>query len=169
MGKYTFDLGGTPATSDKLTIYAGYSHITKANSNYPAGDAQGAYPINVGININDSAVYNFEWVGARYAMTTGWTVSAGLYYITQNSWTIGLGPTGTQGVGCAAAGLLCSGNFKEGSVVLDYAFNKHYDIYGGVNYSEVEDGLANGFVGTTVGTSGSENQTTVMLGFRVRF
>ena len=169
MGKYTFDLGGTPATSDKLTLYAGYSHITKANSNYPVGDAQGAYPINVGININDSAVYDFEWVGARYAMTTGWTVSAGLYYITQNSWTIGLGPTGTQGIGCANAGLLCSGNFKEGSVVLDYAFNKHYDIYGGVNYSEVQDGLANGFVGTTVGTSGSENQTTVMLGFRVRF
>jgi hypothetical protein len=169
MAKYTFDLGASPATADKFTIYAGYSHLTKANANYPVGDAQGAYPIDVGININDSAVYNFEWVGARYALTTGWTVSAGLYYITQNSWTIGLGPTGTQGVGCAAAGLLCSGNFKEGSVVLDYAFNKHYDIYGGVNYSEVEDGLANGFVGTTVGTSGSENQTTVMFGFRVRF
>ncbi len=169
MGKYTFDLGGTAATADKLTVYGGYSHITKANANYPAGDAQGAYPINIGININDSAVYNFEWVGARYAMTTGWTVSAGLYYITQNSWTIGLGPTGTQGVSCVNAGLLCSGNFKEGSVVLDYAFNKHYDIYGGLNYSEVQDGLANGFVGTTVGTSGSENQTTVMFGFRVRF
>jgi predicted porin len=170
MGKYTFDLGDTPATSDKLTIYAGYSHITKANANYPAGDAQGAYPINIGINVNDSAVYSFEWLGARYALTTGWTVSAGLYYITQNSWTIGLGPTGTQGVGCAAAGLLCSGNFKEGSAVLDYAFNKHYDIYGGVNYSEVQDGLANGFAGTPkAGTSGSEDQTTVMFGFRVKF
>jgi hypothetical protein len=48
-------------------------------------------------------------------------------------------------------------------------FNKHYDLYGGVNYSNVTDGLASGFVGTTVGTSGSENQTTVMFGGRVKF
>jgi predicted porin len=170
MGKYTVDLGATAATSDKLTIYAGYSHIQKADADYPVGDAQGAYPIDVGIAIENPAVYNFEWLGLRYAMTTGWTVSVGLYHITQNSWTIGTtGATPITGIGCAAAGLLCSGDFNEGSVVLDYAFNKHYDIYGGVNYSEVEDGLANGFVGTTVGTSGSENQTTVMLGFRVRF
>jgi len=52
--------------------------------------------------------------------------------------------------------------------VVDYIFNKHYDIYGGVNWSEVTDGLANGFVGTTVGTSGSENQTTIMWGFRLK-
>jgi predicted porin len=55
------------------------------------------------------------------------------------------------------------------SAVVDYVFNKHNDLYGGVNWSEVTDGLANGFVGTTVGTSGSENQVTVMLGARVKF
>ena len=55
------------------------------------------------------------------------------------------------------------------SAVADYVFNKHYDLYAGVNWSEVTDGLANGFVGTTVGTSGSENQVTVMLGARVKF
>jgi predicted porin len=53
--------------------------------------------------------------------------------------------------------------------VADYVFNKHYDLYAGVNYSEVTDGLAYGFPGTTVGTSGSENQTTFMVGGRVRF
>jgi len=169
MGKYTFDLGGTGATADKLTVYAGYTHIEKANANYPAGDAQGGYPIAIGININNSAVYSFEWLGARYAMASGWTLSGGLYHINQNSWTIGLGPTGTQGVGCVNAGLLCSGDFYEASVVADYAFNKHYDVYAGVNYSDVKNGLANGFVGTTVGTSGSENQTDVMFGLRIRF
>jgi predicted porin len=66
--------------------------------------------------------------------------------------------------------LLCAGDFNEASVVADYAFNKHYDVYGGVNYSQVTDGLANGFVGTGKnGTTGSENQTTVMFGGRVRF
>lgn len=178
MGKYTIDMGsgmkdsnGKPAPSDKLTIYAGYSHITKAHSSDAAGYAQGGYPINIGININNSAQYSLEWVGVRYAMTTGWSVSAGYYHASQNSWTIGLAPTGTQGVGCVNAGLLCAGTFDEVSAVADYAFNKHYDLYGGVNYSRVQDGLASGFVGTpgANATSGSENQLTVMLGARLRF
>jgi hypothetical protein len=57
MGKYTFEFGDTSA-KDKLTLYAGYSHIEKAHGGYTSGDAQGTYPIDVGININDSAVYN---------------------------------------------------------------------------------------------------------------
>ena len=56
-------------------------------------------------------------------------------------------------MGCKAAGLLRSGDFDEVSLIADYIINKHYDIYGGVNRSEVTDGLANGFPGTTVGTS----------------
>jgi len=38
-----------------------------------------------------------------------------------------------------------------------------------VNYSKVTDGLAFGFPGETVGTSGSETQTTFMVGGRVKF
>jgi len=168
MAKYTFELGNSGQT-DKLTIYGGYSHIEKAHGDYTTGNSQGNYPLDVAINVNDSAVYNMEWAGARYAMPSGLNLIAALYHISQASWTIGLGAEGTQGLGCSAAGLLCSGDFDEGSLVADYVFNKHYDIYGGVNWSEVTNGLANGFVGTTVGTSGSENQTTVMWGVRVKF
>jgi predicted porin len=67
MAKYTFDLGDA-SQKDKLTIYAGYSHMEKANSSYTAGSSEGNYLLNVGINVNNSAVYNMEWVGARYAM-----------------------------------------------------------------------------------------------------
>jgi predicted porin len=168
MGRYTIEIPN--ATKDKITVFAGYSHIQKAHGDYSAGaEAEGNYPIDVGININNSAEYNMEWVGARYTVNTNWNFSAAYYHITQNSWTIGLGPTGNQGLGCSAAGLLCSGDFNEVSAVVDYVFNKHYDLYGGVNFSQVTDGLANGFVGTTVGTSGSQNQTTVMVGGRVKF
>ena len=168
MGRYAIEIPN--ATKDKITIFAGYSHIQKAHGDYSAGaEAQGNYPIDVGININNSAEYNMEWVGARYTVNTNWNFSAAYYHITQNSWTIGLGTTGNQGVGCSAAGLLCAGAFNEGSGVVDYVFNKHYDLYGGVNFSQVTDGLANGYVGTTVGTSGSQNQTTVMVGGRVKF
>ena len=114
------------------------------------------------------AVYNMEWVGVRYAMNSGLNFTGAFYHISQNSWTIGLGTSGTDNLGCAAAGLLCSGDFNEVSLVADYIINKHYDIYGGVNWSEVTDGLAYGYPGTTVGTSGSQNQTTIMWGFRIR-
>ena len=168
MGKYTFDVGD-PSLKNKITVFAGYSHIQKAHGDYTSGTAENNYPIDVGIDINNSAVYNMEWVGAKYTVNTNWNFSAAYYHITQNSWTIGLGPTGSQGIGCSAAGLLCSGDFNEVSTVVDYVFNKHYDLYAGVNWSEVTDGLSAGFVGDPVGTTGSENQTTVMLGGRVKF
>jgi predicted porin len=169
MAKYTFELGSA-AQKDKLTLYAGYSHLEKAHADYTSGNAQGSYPIDVGININNSAVYNVEWAGVRYAFASGLNLVASFIHIDQNSWTIGLGTNGNQGVGCSAAGLLCAGDFWESAFVVDYIFNKHYDVYAGVNYSEVTDGLANGFPGTTAdGTTGSQNQTTFMVGGRVKF
>jgi hypothetical protein len=167
LGKYTFEFGDANL-KDKLTLFAGYSHIQKAHGDYTTGNSQGNFPISVGININNAAVYNMEWIGAKYALNSGLNLTGAFYHISQNSWTIGLGAAGANGLGCSAAGLLCSGDFTEASFVTDYVFNKHYDLYGGVNYSRVTDGLANGFPGTTVGTAGSESQTTVMFGFRVR-
>jgi predicted porin len=168
MGKYTFEFGDT-GPKDKLTLYAGFSHIEKAHSDYTTGSAQDNTPISIGIDVNSPAIYNMEWLGARYAMGTGWNFTGAAYYITQNNWTIGLGPEGTQGIGCVDAGLLCGGTFKEASFVVDYLINKHYDVYGGVNWSEVANGLANGYVGTTAdGTKGGENQSTIMWGFRIR-
>jgi predicted porin len=172
MAKYTTAVGD-PSSKDKFTVYAGYSHIQKAHGNYPpGGTAAGNYELNVGINVNNSAVYEMEWIGARYAMGSGLNMTAAFYHVSQNSWTIGLTPTGNQGIGCSAAGLLCSGDFTEASFVLDYIINKHYDIYGGVNYSQVTDGLAWGFAndqgGGGSGTTGSQSETTVMFGIRVR-
>jgi predicted porin len=165
MGKYTFKL----ADKDSFTTYAGYSHIEKAHSDDTTGTAQGGYPIDVAINVNSPLYYNLYWLGARYAFSSGLNLAAGLYHILQNSWTIGHGASGTQGIGCSKTGNLCAGDFTGASFVLDYVFNKHYDVYTGVNYSEVTDGLANGYPGTTVGTSGSQNQTTLMFGGRVSF
>jgi predicted porin len=169
MAKYTLELGDT-GPKDKITFYAGFSHIEKAHSNFTGvGDSgQDNTPLSIGINVNSPAIYNMEWVGARYAMSSGWNFTGAAYYITQNNWTIGLGPTGYNNIGCVDAGLLCGGTFREASLVADYIINKHYDVYGGVNWSEVTEGLANGFVGTTTGTTGSENQSTIMWGFRIR-
>ena len=52
-------------------------------------------------------------------MPSGWNFIGAFYHVSQNSWTIGLGPRGTDGIGCAGAGLLCAGTFNEGSGVVD--------------------------------------------------
>jgi predicted porin len=169
MAKYAIDLGALVEKS-KLTVYGGYSHMKREHGDYvPGAEAQNNYPITVPINVNNPAVYNMEWLGAKYEPGSAWNFTVGLYHLTQNNWTIGRGVDGRENTGCSAAGLLCSGDFNEASLVLDYVLNKHYDAYAGVNYSEVTNGLASGFKGTPAsGTSGSENQTTIMFGFRIR-
>jgi predicted porin len=53
MAKYVFDVN--PGSKDKVTLYAGYSHIEKAHGNYVTGSSEGGYPLSVGINVNNSA------------------------------------------------------------------------------------------------------------------
>jgi hypothetical protein len=38
--------------------------------------------------------------------------------------------------------------------VVDWRFAKHVDLYAGIMYSQVQGGLANGFIGTTVTNTG---------------
>ena len=172
MGKYALTLANGTPKPDKLTLYAGYSSIKKAHGDYTSGGAEDGYLINVGIDVNAAAKYDMEWLGARYAMASGWTVSAGYYHAHQNDWTIGLGPSGTQGIGCSGAGLLCAGDFDEVSLAVDRQLTKHIDVYVGANYSKVTDGLAWGYAsdqgGGGSGTSGSQPQTTVTAGFRIK-
>ena len=82
MGKYVFDLSGgakdsngKPIPGNKLTVFAGYSHIQKGHSGETGGFSQGDYPISIGININNAAEYSLEWFGARYAMPSGLNLS----------------------------------------------------------------------------------------------
>jgi predicted porin len=160
------------ATAGKaeLTFQGGYSHLKRAHADYDGGRAQGGYPISVSININKPAMFNVIWAGARYTTAKKVSISAGFYHISQNSSTIGRGTSGTDNTGCAGAGLLCAGHFDEASLVLDALLFSHVDAYVGLNYSIVFDGLANGFSGTLgPGTTGSQSQTTLATGVRVKF
>jgi len=169
MGKYTLAL----ANKSKVSFYAGYTHLEKAHGDYNGGGAQGAYPINVGINIISAAKYDVLWLGSRWTDAKGLSVSAGLYHIHQANWTIGGTATSTVPLDCSAAGLLCAGNFTEASLVVDKPVIKHVDIYAGVNYSVVTNGLAWGFAGDQGGAGngaqGSQNQLTLTTGIRVKF
>ena len=45
--------------------------------------------------------------------------------------------------------------------MVDYQFNKHFDVYAGVNYSTIDGGLASGYL--------ANNNTSVVSGVRVKF
>jgi len=40
----------------------------------------------------------------------------------------------------------CSGDFNQGSFLIDYTVNRHFDIYAGVTFTEQTGGLNSGFL-----------------------
>jgi predicted porin len=95
----------------------------------------------------------YSWVGARYSMTPSFDLTAAYYQYNQKS-------NAANGCTNASAGT-CAGELHDASLVADYHFTKRFDGYAGVNYSLVQNGLANGFLFT--------NDWTPMIGIRFNF
>jgi predicted porin len=116
------------------------------------------------------------WAGAKYDLPANWSIVGAFYRIDQNSYVrgaVGQLP-GTDGVNCAAARAAvlptaignktptqCAGSLNMGSFLIDYAFNKYFDVYGGINYSAIDGGLAAGFL--------QSDSFLFMTGARLRF
>ncbi len=192
-GKYTFEFGNggfkdggscgglkdsaCPPPS-KLTFFAGYTHTDQSNPHDPVhyGDTQGGYPITLPPNNNaftTDKIFQFYWTGAKYELPSGWSFTGAYYHVDQNSYE-------AAGVACPAGGASasqCAGSFNQGAFLIDYAFNKHLDIYGGVTYAKADDGLASGFQGNpavkagfgTSGTGTSVDTFDFVTGMRLRF
>jgi predicted porin len=97
-----------------------------------------------GANINNTAfayhpqILQIMWLGGRYAFTD--TLDAGLAYYQyfQNSY-------GKTSCSNTSAGT-CSGTLDAVSFDVDWKFAKKFDLYGGMMYSEVHNGLASGYL-----------------------
>ena len=182
VGKYEM----ATANKSKLTLYAGFSHFEKAaaaNNYYGiAGYSAGGYLAAIDLEITGTAKYDMEWIGARFTTQSKLTISAAFYNAHQNNWAVALTTPGTaalagvaagQSLGCGAAGLLCAGSFHEASLVVDKPLFKYVDVYAGVNWSQVTNGLAWGYpkdqAGGGVGTTGKQAQTTLATGIRIKF
>ncbi len=108
------------------------------------------------------------WTGAKYE-TGPWAFTAAYYHQTQNDWTNQAGTCAANtATNKANKGFIgnttasnCAGDLNQVSFIADYTFNKHFDVYTGVNFGEVTGGQASGFV--------NDNQTTVMTGARLKF
>lgn len=194
MGKYTLEFGRHYADpyptkapgplGDRLTFFAGYSNISQANPSTPVlfGEGAGGYqltsiaapPGGAGTIDNNAfttaKVLQFYWAGAKYELPSGLNFTAAYYHITQNAYVADSAP-------CTAGGASktdCAGTFDQVSFLIDYQMTKHLDLYSGITYGIVQNGLASQFPGTPgakfgfAGTGTSVDTISTMTGFRIR-
>jgi hypothetical protein len=97
------------------------------------------------------------WTGAKYAITDKLDVSGGYYHYIQNNF-FAAGPD----VGCSSrAHSQCSGTFDAFSALIDWRFAAKWDTYIGFMFSQVNGGLANGYL--------QRNNIDPTAGLRFRF
>jgi len=190
MGKYTMEFGYVVADPyptkapkaelprDKLTFFLGYTNTSQANPQSPIafGGAAGGYPLTVSATLPDNnafttaKVLQFVWAGAKYELAWGLSFTAAYYHVNQNAYVADSAPCVLGG----ASKLDCAGTFDQYSFLVDYVVTKHLDLYAGITYGKVENGLASAFPGTPgakfgfAGTGTSVDTTSMMTGFRIR-
>jgi predicted porin len=145
-------------TAGPWKVSAGYEDIDYKNPSLPITapfTGLGGYYMSVVNNAAFPRTKNLDvsWVGVKYLFTPDFDITGAYYHYDQNSYAATKCST-------TAAGS-CSGSLSAFSVRLDYRFNKRFDVYGGVMYSEVEDGLASGYL--------NKNTSDPMVGFRFQF
>ena len=139
--KYTFG---------QWKFYAGYEHVDFANPNnplLPGAFLAGGYNAGAVNNTNfttDRVLQTF-WVGTKYSVRPDLDLALAYYHENQNSFIIGNGsnPTGTCSTSVSAG---CKGSLDAVSFVADWRFARHFDAYAGIMWSQVQNGLASGFL-----------------------
>ena len=142
----------------KAKFYGGFEHIEMANPKHPLPASFrgiGGYDVDF---VNNAAytihrVEKVSWAGVRYSVNDKLDLVGAYYRYDQNSF---------KGNGCSdASASSCSGQLQDFSAVADYRLTRRFDVYGGVNHSEVANGLAAGFLQT--------RSTAPVVGVRFNF
>ncbi len=179
MAKYTWEFGG--GYKDRgpfatLTFYGGYQYVDLSNPSAPQSSYDGfttvggyRYLTSGTLAYGAGRILQTAWGGARYE-TGPWSVAGAYYNWNQNSYldksfhscayNNAHPPVATNGAGNQIASN-CSGDYNQGSFLLDYVFNKYFDIYAGVSYTEISGGLSSGFL--------KDSDTTFASGIRLRW
>ena len=131
-------------TYQRLKVYGGYEYITLSN---PSSPVTTGFTGIAGIpfafaDITQAAFFHDEhlqimWTGARYAFTDTFDAGIAYYHYDQNSY-------GKTFCTTTAAGT-CAGTLDAVSFNVDWQFAKKFDLYAGMMYSAVHNGLASGY------------------------
>ena len=142
-------------------LFGGYEHIDYANPNNPL--APGAFIAgNYILTAPNNAAFPSDkilqtvWAGVRYSITPALDITGAYYHEWQNNFAT----APTTLAACAVNGVAssqCSGTLDAVSLVVDWRFARHVDMYAGVMWSQVQNGLANGFAGAATANNGVTN------------
>jgi predicted porin len=136
-------------TYGSVKFYGGYEHIDFANPNNPlaaGGLLPGGYTLGTVNNTNFTTdrILQVFWTGVKYAVRPDVDLTVAYYHEAQNSFR-----TGTINIGgiCSTSAFAqCSGQLDAVSFLADYRFAKRFDAYAGIMWSQVSNGLSNGFL-----------------------
>jgi predicted porin len=136
-------------TYGPVKFYGGYEHIDFANPNNPLAAGSllpGGYTLGTVNNTNFTTdrILQVFWTGVRYAVRSDVDLTVAYYHEEQNSFRTGTINIG--GVCSTSAFAQCSGQLDAVSFLADYRFAKRFDAYAGIMWSQVSNGLANGFL-----------------------
>ncbi|HVN45380.1 MAG TPA: porin [Steroidobacteraceae bacterium] len=146
-----------------LKLYAGYEHIEFDNPTdpLPVGTTIiGGYELAV---VNNAA-YNNEkklkvyWAGVKWNPTKRLELTAAYYGYKQDAYGTGA----NAGCDTSKSGT-CSGNLDAVSGLIDYTLTRRFDVYFGVFWNQVKDGIANGYL------PDAHNNVATTLGTRFKF
>ena len=127
-------------------LSAGYEHIDFANPNNPLNPGAfvtGGFIAGAVNNTNfiNTRTLQTAWIGAKYSITPALDITGAYYHEWQNSFATG------ANAGCTdASASQCSGSLDIVSLVADWRFARHMDMYAGVTWSQAQNGLASGFL-----------------------
>jgi len=178
-------------------FYGGYEHVTYENPNSPLAPgafAMGGYNLAYANNNNylENKNLNIFWVGVKYAITPTLDIAGAYYGQRFGFFTSGTAPgatafanvpggptTGTaaQQAACAANSASlgnCAGGQDMVSVVMDWRFARHVDMYAGVAWNQKFGGAASGFIlstanGTLSGANVNSRVSTYDPGIGLRY
>jgi predicted porin len=155
-----------------VNLFAGYEYIRYAPPSRPFAAGTGFKDIagnfvcagctainNTDINstaftAGDKTLHDL-WAGVKYTVITDLDVIGGYYHYDQ--------PTFGAPANCARAitSATCHGAFNAVSFAIDWKFANRFDAYAGFMFSQVNDGLANGYL--------NRNTIDPTVGLRFRF
>jgi predicted porin len=166
---------GAKYTIGPWRFFGGYERIDFANPNNPLNPGaflEGGYIAGAVNNTNftNDRILQTAWGGIKYSITPALDITGAYYHEWQNSFATG------PNAGCTdARASQCSGTLDAVSLVLDWRFARHIDMYAGVMWSQVQNGLASGFLqanGTPTGginPAGGNKASTYDPGIGLRY
>jgi predicted porin len=126
---------------DPFKFFVGYEHIQQFNPSNPLGigaSAQGGYLLS-GVednNLDSPKLVQIAWTGVKYAYDGDTDITLSGYHQWQNDFRV---PSACPPTKFRAS---CSGFLNEISLYTDHHFTKRFDVYAGIEYSNVSGGLA---------------------------